>query len=65
MWDTVEEIYRAWKVSPMVSTDAYGILGEWYSFWDEDEEEEDGPPIIRIEEQDWFEIIQNQLTMYL
>ena len=22
-------------------------------------------PMIRIEEQDWFEIIQNQLTMYL
>ena len=65
MWDIVEEIYRAWKVMPTpetLSTDVSRILSECYSFWDE--EEEDGPPIIRFEEQDWFEIIQNQLTMY-
>ena len=30
-----------------------------------DEEEEGWPAIILIEEQDWFEIIRNQLTMYL
>ena len=58
MWDIVEAIYRAWKVSPTpetVSANVSGILGECYSFWDE--EEEDGPPIIHIEEQDLFEII--------
>ena len=32
-----------------------GILGECCSFWDE--EEEDGPPIFRVEEQEWFEIV--------
>ena len=32
---------------------------------DEDEEEEDGHPIIRIEEQEWLEVIQNLLTMFL
>ena len=66
MWDIVEDIYRSWKVMPThetLSTDVSWNLGECYSFWDE--EEEDGPPMIRIEEQDWFEIIQNQLTMYL
>ena len=66
MWDIVKEIYRAWKVSPApetVSTDASQILGECYSFWDD--EDEDGPPIIRTEEQDWFKIIRNQLTVYL
>ena len=40
-----------------------GILGASCEFWDEDEEEEDGPSIIRVEEQEWFEIIQNQFTM--
>ena len=33
--------------------------------WDEDEEEEDGHPIIRVEEQEWLEVIQNPLTVYL
>ena len=66
MWDIVEEMYRAWKVMPTpetLSTDVSRILGECYSFWEE--EEEDGPPIIRIEEQDSFDIILNQFTMYL
>ena len=42
--DIVEEIYRAWKVSPTpetVSTCVSWILLECYSFWDE--EKEDGP----------------------
>ena len=46
-----------------LSTDVSGILGECHSFWRE--EEENGHPITRIEEQDLFEIIQSQLTMYL
>ena len=61
--DIAEEIYRAWKDSPTpetVSTSVSWILGECYSFWDE--EEEDGLPIIRVEEQEWFEIMQNQLA---
>ena len=65
MSDIVEDIYRAWKVSPtpeMVSTHVSGILGECYSFWDE--KVEDGLPVTRFEQQDWFKIIQNQLTMY-
>ena len=40
-----EDICRAWKGSPTpetVSTNVSGILGECYSFWDE--EEEDGHP---------------------
>ena len=64
----VEEIYSGWKVSPtpeMVGTSVNGILGASYEFWDEDEEDEDGAPIIRVEEQEWLEIIQNLLTMYL
>ena len=68
MWDIVEELYRDRKVSPApetASTSANGILGASYGFWDEDEEEEDGPPIIRVEEQEWLEVIQNLLTMYL
>ena len=68
MWDMVEEIYRDWQVSPIletVSSSVNGILGASYDFWDEDDEEEDGPPIIRVEEQEWLEVIQNLLTMYL
>ena len=68
MWDIVEEIYNDWKVSPpqeTVSTSVKGILGASYDFWDEDEEEEDSPPIVRVEEQEWLEVIQNPLTMYL
>ena len=66
MWDIVEETCRVWKVSPtpeMVSANVNGNLGECHSFWNE--KEEDGPPIIRVEEQEWFEIIQNLLTMFL
>ena len=68
MWDIVEEIFRDWKVSPTpetVSSSVNGILGASYDFCDEDEEEEDGHPIIRVEEQEWLEVIQNLLTMYL
>ena len=68
IWDFVGEIYRDWKASPTpetVSTCVNGILGASCEFWDEDEEEEDGLPIIRVEEQEWFGVIQNQLTMYL
>ena len=57
MWDIVEEIYRDWKVSPTTETS--------YDFWDEDDEDEDGHPIIRVEEQEWLEVIQNLLTVYL
>ena len=35
MWDIVEEVYRAWKVSPTpetVGTDVSGILGVCHSF---------------------------------
>ena len=39
-----------------------GILGACYDFWDEDEEDEDGTPIIRVEEHEWLEIIQHLLT---
>ena len=62
----VEEIYRAWKVSPTpetVTTCVSWILGECYSFWDD--EKEDGPPIIRVEQQEWIEMIQTQFVMYL
>ena len=48
-----------------VGTSVNGIVGASYEFWDEDEEDEDGPPIIRVEEQEWPEIIQNLLTMNL
>ena len=44
--DIVEEIHRDPKVSPTpetVSTSVNGILGAGCEFWDEDEEEEDGP----------------------
>ena len=69
MWDIAEDIYRGWKVSPppeTVSTSVNGILGASCDFWDEDEkeEDEDGHPIIRVEEQEWLEVIQNLLTMY-
>ena len=67
MWDIVEEMHRALKVSPTLKTVRTtlfpGILGERHSIWDK--EEEDGPPTIRIEEQDWLEIIRNQLSMCL
>ena len=33
-----------------VSTSVNGILGASYDFWDEDEEDVDGSPIIRVEE---------------
>ena len=65
MWHIVENIYRGWRVSPTletVGTSVNGILGASYDFWDEDEEDEDGPPIIRVEEQEWLEIIQHLLT---
>ena len=66
--DIVEEIYRDWRFSPTletVSTSVSGVLGASYDFWDEGEEEEDGPPIIRVEEQEWLEVIQNPLTIFL
>ena len=59
----LEEISRDWKVSltpETVGTSVSGILGASYEFWDE--EEEDGPLIIRVEEQEWLEIIKNLLT---
>ena len=62
MWDIVDEVYRDWKVSPppeTVSTSVNGILGASYDFWDEDEEEEDGLPIIRVEEQEWLELCRS------
>ena len=55
MLDMVEETYRDWKVSPppeTVSTSVNGILGASYDFLDRDEEDEDGPRIIRVEEQE-------------
>ena len=48
-----------------MSTSVNGNLGASCDFWDEDDEEEDGPPIIRVEEQEWLEVIQNLLTLYL
>ena len=42
-----------------------GILGARYDFWDEDEEVEEGSPFIRVEEQEWLEVIHNMLTTYL
>ena len=62
MWDIVGEFYRAWKVSPtleMMSDNVSRILGESYSFW----EEEERPSIIRVEEQEWFQAIQNPLCI--
>ena len=47
IWCFVEEIYRGWTVSlprDMVETSVNGILGVSNDFWDEDEEDEDGPP---------------------
>ena len=64
MWYIVEEIYRGWRVSPTpetVGTSVNGILGASCDFWYEDEDE-DGHPIIRVEEQEWLEIIQHLLT---
>ena len=39
-----------------------GILGAGYDFWDEDEEDEDGPATIRVDEQEWLDIVQQLLT---
>ena len=56
VWDIVEEIYRDWKVSPTletVSTSADGILGASCDFWDEDEEDEDGPDQLSRSRNGW------------
>ena len=37
-------------------------MGASYDFWDEDDEDEDGPPIIRVEKQEWLEIFQHLLA---
>ena len=60
IWYIVEEIFRDWKASltpETVGTSVKRILGASYEF--RDEEEEDGPPIIRVEDQEWLEITDN------
>ena len=64
----VEEICSGWRVSPtpeIVGTCVSGILGASNDFWDEDEEDEDGPPIIRVDEEEWLENVQLLFTVYL
>ena len=39
-----------------MGTSVDGILGASCDFWDEDEKDADGLPIIRVEEQEWLEI---------
>ena len=47
-----------------MSTSVNGILGASCGFCDEDEEDEDGPPTIRVDQQEWFDVSQNQLMCF-
>ena len=61
----MEEIYRDWNVSPALETVRTSVSGTLDASYDFCDENEDGPPIIRVDVQEWLETVQQLPTMYL
>ena len=58
----MEEIYRDWNVSPTLETVRTSVSGTLDASYDFCDENEDGPPIIRVDVQEWLETVQQLPT---